>query len=68
MVKTEAPIVVGFCIYWGYLMAGTGPIPRRTNVYIHSWRLYFGCLKNTPYRCIQCQAAHSPCPDIADTP
>jgi hypothetical protein len=31
-------------------MAGTGPTPRRTNVYIDSWNLYFGCLKNTPYR------------------
>src|SRR5438067_1648769 len=26
--------------------------PRRTNVYIDSWNLYFGCLKGTPYRWI----------------
>lgn len=28
------------------------PRPRRTNVYIDSWNLYFGCLKGTPYRWI----------------
>ena len=26
--------------------------PRRANVYIDSWNLYYGCLKNTPYRWI----------------
>ncbi len=31
-------------------MAESRPEPRRTNVYIDSWNLYFGCLKNTPYR------------------
>src|SRR5437763_15792578 len=36
VVKAEAPIVVGFCIYWGYLMTGTAPTAQRTNVYIHS--------------------------------
>lgn len=28
------------------------PRSRRTNVYIDSWNLYFGCLKGTPYRWI----------------
>lgn len=23
---------------------------RHTNVYVDSWNLYYGCLKNTPYR------------------
>lgn len=31
-------------------MSGPAPSPRRTNVYIDSWNLYFGCLKGTPYR------------------
>lgn len=30
----------------------TPPAPRRTNVYIDSWNLYYGCLKGTPYRWI----------------
>lgn len=32
--------------------ANPAPRPRRTNVYIDSWNLYFSCLKNTPYRWI----------------
>lgn len=30
----------------------TLPTPRRTNVYIDSWNLYYGCLRSTPYRWI----------------
>lgn len=33
-------------------MNPTNPGPRRTNVYIDSWNLYFGCLKGTRYRWI----------------
>ena len=28
------------------------PSPRRTNIYIDSWNLYYGCLKGTPHRWI----------------
>jgi uncharacterized LabA/DUF88 family protein len=32
------------------LVSASTPSPRRTNVYVDAFNLYFGCLKGTPYK------------------